>query len=1426
MSAEAPWLDAPVVDDPEPWKSAPIVEDAEQPWLSAPVVEDAPSAPAERFGSSTAPWPTTDTTVSSPTLPADDIAITQRAAAEGKPVVIVDGKPTIGEAPQNAPMSSGDQIVQGIERGLGGAALRVTEGVTRLVGASGVADALGKDVAAMDSVLPAQTTAGKVGSGVGGALALLSGGGLSGALGIAGTQAVAGGYDAAYEESLKKGNPEEIARIDAQQGAFKSVLRTVPELAAYWLLGLGAAKIAEPLVRGAGPLVKAAVTGAAATGANVATSTVLHGLHGEPLFTAEGLAMDATFGFGAHGLAVAKQAVSSEAQVREMLKSTPLESLKAAAEDPAFRKSSPYRPELIDAELASRTTNAGATPEGSPPIPEPTPSAAAPALLGGDSPSSSPGGVPTPANKGVLNSASGHAKALADVIENPAFIEHGLSGLDIPSQRVVKSSVFRAANDPEILQSIIKLIPVDVVNSLKARQLTPEMALHDEMVFSDILSGEPKNPISVPADVASSIVRNTALGVAKNGGILSDYGGPFINGLSAVGADSLHTADVTAKQSGSPQLFPLTETAATNSSRPAGQGEAPPLQSEVRPTSSGEPAKVAAEGKGAANDWTEATIPDLVEKPASVAPEKAGVTLGAVPPGFAELTKLGTLVKEGAKKVAAAITDIPAFHDFRKSVLNWSARNQKATGEVFKAAKEIAKSVPDKTRREAITNWIQAGGDAAVLADRASKSVDLKRKQGYEAALTLTPEETALAGKIRQTYDILLKRAEANGIEISEIQNYVNQIWKRQPLKEFVASSNRKLSTSIRFAKQRYYDSFFHGEQAGLKPETKDIAKLLPIYMNEVNNAIAAKQLVAELAQGKGTDGRPLVAPGGGAKTIEGADGGKAHLVFPDMRNVETRDYVKIEQPALHDWRWKGQDTEGNPIMVKSDLLVHPEVASKFKNMLGDSAIREWYRSPSENILGDIPKAAVKFLLDDAQQIAKATMLGFLSPFHQVQEGTHAVGHKVNPFGGIPKIDLTKPEQMDAAQHGLMLLPDRVSSKQFREGLDGSNRNLLANVIGLAGKPGAIIKAWADGYQNYLFHEYIPGLKLKTYEHILDRNSKRYVDELASGDVTMDQIKYLSAQQSNAAYGHLNYADIGRNPTIQHLAQVLLLAPDFLEARGRFAGQAVKGTVAKAGREQLVAIATLAVTQYVLARVLNKTADDDYHWNKPFSVIVGGREYTMRSVPEDIYKATTNTRRFITGRLSPLVGRGLLEGLSGVNYRSEPTTAAETFTNIIAGAVPLTLQPATRGLTETGKDNPVSPFEQLLGSLGLHVSRFSPVSEVYHLSKEWTEKHAKEYGLDKRRAVFPVSKYQQLRYALEDGNKEKAKSEMADLMKEEKISQGDLEQRFKQSIHHPFTGSVATDTIFKASLDERGKKIYDAAIKRRELLVERFKAFK
>lgn len=473
--------------------------------------------------------------------------------------------------------------------------------------------------------------------------------------------------------------------------------------------------------------------------------------------------------------------------------------------------------------------------------------------------------------------------------------------------------------------------------------------------------------------------------------------------------------------------------------------------------------------------------------------------------------------------------------------------------------------------------------------------------------------------------------------------------------------------------------------------------------------------------------------------------------------------------------------------------------------------------------MGTAGKRIAKFLLDDVQQTAKQTMLGFLTPFHQVQEGTHALGHRVNPFSGLEPVDLTNPAHFDAARHGLMLQPDRVSGQEFMEGVGGGSKDITANLVGLFGKPGKQIKETIfDGYRDYLFHQYIPALKLKTYNHMVERNNARYDSELKDGSVSSDQIKYLSAQQSNAAYGHLNYTDMGRNPLMQHMMHAVLLAPDFLEARARFTGQALKGATSRTGREQLAAIAVLAGSQYIVARLLNKTLDDDYHWDKPFAVVHGNREYSIRSVPGDLANLVTKTRQFIEGRLSPIVGRGTLEALSGVNYRKEPIESQQILQDLVAGSVPINLQPFLRGLSTTTKNQPVKPIEQMLGSLGIHVSRFSPITEMHGQAADWIKAHGAENGITPSNAVYPVSKYQQLRYALEDNDNDRARQEMKNLMKSSGETPDKLNKGAKASLSHPFTGSKKTDKIFKQSLDDRGKTMYDAAKKRQGMLQQRF----
>lgn len=770
-----------------------------------------------------------------------------------------------------------------------------------------------------------------------------------------------------------------------------------------------------------------------------------------------------------------------------------------------------------------------------------------------------------------------------------------------------------------------------------------------------------------------------------------------------------------------------------------------------------------------------------------------------------------------AKEVGKEVTSPERMTDYRRSVLNWSAKLQRAFGEAARIQSDIEKQVKDPIKRDAITNWIQAGGDPVKLRQQASASKDPKLAKGYEAALTLTPDELKIANDVQQRYAALERRGQRYDVLGSHKDNYVTQIWDlgKGPTG---SAMGRTLKQKFRFSKARTFPSFFAGEQADFVPKTKDISKLLPVYLHEMESVIAARELVEEMSKGKASDGRPLVAAKGVGIPTENPGGDKATLVFPKIPTEETKDYKVLQnQPALENWKWTAKDDAGNNIFLKADLALHPEAYNKLKNVLGKSAIKEWYQTPTSKVMA-IPKALVHGI-DAGVSEVKKTMLGVLSPFHQVQEATHAGGHRVNPAFNIPEIDLVRNrDQMDAAQHGLMLQPDRASESQFMEGFKQSKLISKIPALGPA----------SDWYSNYLFHQYIPGLKFKTYQSILERNNKVYAKDLAAGRVAPEDIKVLSAEQANAAFGHLNYADLGRNPTIQHIAQLGILAPDFFESRIRFAGQALKGaTGLKVGREQVLALATLALGQAALAYTAAQLTGGQWDWKRPFEMTKNGKRYTIRSVPEDIQKFMESPRQFLHNRLS-ILGKGALQYSSGVNYKGQKVTAGETTKELAQQPIPL----AARGFLGIGE---LSGMDQLAGAVGLKVGKASPRQDVMDRAHDWginsTNPKIKAEYERRQKESLPDSVYKPLRQSLESGDTGKIVKNVKDILSLEPDTAA-KEKRMKQILKEfqPFTAkdikpfatrSKENEVKFLRSLDAAGKAAYRQAIKEQ---VEQYRA--
>lgn len=979
------------------------------------------------------------------------------------------------------------------------------------------------------------------------------------------------------------------------------------------------------------------------------------------------------------------------------------------------------------------------------------------------------------------------------------------AGVELAAQvgtlKLIHSGLSRAEPKPGPMESL--------VDAEARRGMTPTQPAISETTL-DRLEAEAKSPETKTAEVVGPA---TAQAVAETKGIENAPTAQQIE--SGVQPQRIET-----ETRGIPA-----ETSPSDSVQRAAQVE--PLQGGVNAPELAVGAQGTERNQVEAPKWTTATQDlggqMLMGIPDPVATYKSAVALGKQ--AIQVLSPKAQAAANSIRQVASEVLDVRRMNDQRRAVLGWSAKLQKSFGEAASAQKEIETKVPDKVRREGITNWIQADGDTATLTARRDATTDPKLRAGYDAALNLTPDEIAVANDARAAFGALGIRGQAHDVLKSFKDNYVTQIWDLG--KGPTIGSTKTLRDKFRFSRASTFPTYFDGEQAGYTPKTKDIAKILPVYLHEMNTVIAARQLVQDLSKGVASDGRPLVSPKGVGVPVGEGGTQTATLIMPKASKADTSDYRTLEnQPALNEWKWASNDSQGNPVLLKADLALHPEAYKQMKAVLGRSAIREWYQTPT-TATAAIPKAIVKGIVD-FQGGSKRTMLGLMATFHQVQEGTHAIGHRVNPFFNIPKIDLVGDAmQVDAAKHGLMLLPDRVSGEQFMEGFRTS---------GLVSRIPAIGPI-ADWYSNYLFHQYIPGLKFKTYNAILERNMGVFDKDLAAGSIKPEDVKALSAEQTNAAYGHLNYADLARNPTMQHLAQIGLLAPDFLEARLRFAGQALKGSSgAKVGREQVIALGTLAVAQATLAWIGAKTTGGTWDEKHPFEFTKDNRRYTMRSVPEDTQRMLIDIKNiftepgkgfpFLYNRLSPVVGRGIVQGLSGRDFAGRKVTGLETAREIASSGIPLTARsiPGLDYLTGTDRPGNVSPLEQLASSLGLKVSRANPSQELFDLHQTFLKNNPDpkvRHDFEQHQRETFVSDFKPLDTALQDGNDKAAVAELKKLREthSDKAIVNRMKQLLKPQIFH---GNKAIEGQFVNSLTPEQATLYQKALEGRRDQYEKF----
>lgn len=670
---------------------------------------------------------------------------------------------------------------------------------------------------------------------------------------------------------------------------------------------------------------------------------------------------------------------------------------------------------------------------------------------------------------------------------------------------------------------------------------------------------------------------------------------------------------------------------------------------------------------------------DIHKAMADVTPERA----------WSLSDELAKKASEGADAIQAGVNKLTAnaavlrdyylnpveTGDFIKSVGKWSGDIQRTNVDTDRFVSNIKSDIPDKTRRAAVSRWINANGDEELLRNQADSSNDPKLKNIYNTALTLTPEEKVVATRVRGYFDHRLDELHAAGMMQQARENYIPQAFD-QPEKMnklFTDTYNYSMRTSPNFLKQRFYQDFFEAEQNGLMPkEMGDIGHLVSVYNKSMDSAMTAKGFLSNLRNAKAEDGRPVVGNvDGGGRTIAEPDADLHLITQRGYRSEEMEGYSTYEHPAFKDWKWVGKDSLGGNIFYQGQLMIHPDFKGRMENLFGTSPLRKY--------------AVTRGLLSMSTGAKRLLLSAIPVPFHQVQVGVHAEFHLNNPFSP-PDIDLTNPK-LNKLLDGGLVLGDDAGIGYISEGSSG-----------------------LPSYQHYLFgpNGYIARLKAGMAQSAFDANKKTYADRITAGKIDEDGIARLSAAQANNAFGGLNYKMLGRSPLMQDIFRLMVLAPDFTEARARFVGEALKPY----GSQQRRALIRGALGMYIAARVANKVFDNDYHFDKPFSLVFKGKEYALRSLPGDIYHLIDDPQSFIYHRLNPVTARAPFELLSKKDQYGRNRTASEAIMDTVQSIVPIPLQVPTEKLLDKSFRE-TSTTDSLLGAAGVNVKKYRTPAERY-----------------------------------------------------------------------------------------------------------------
>lgn len=413
--------------------------------------------------------------------------------------------------------------------------------------------------------------------------------------------------------------------------------------------------------------------------------------------------------------------------------------------------------------------------------------------------------------------------------------------------------------------------------------------------------------------------------------------------------------------------------------------------------------------------------------------------------------------------------------------------------------------------------------------------------------------------------------------------------------------------------RQRLYDTYHAGQQAGLVAPNKDFFAATADYIGRTGKQLATHDYIANLKRGRTSEGQPLAVPGG---YVDGqhvsAEGPQSYIIPEEELNrlksrgqlndlirdgkvvqnpdksftMKADDYVKT---GLYETRPIGptpippnvleeMTANGSLEALEKKGLVYKDEAGNYFNKENLYARVPIYAHP--DVADYMNKAVVPAKVESTPALnfydkltgnLKSLLLSW-SPFHKVTEALRmgesmGLSKAAKTYFMAPDVDYfnLKPEQIAAIRDGIVAAnPTGASSSHVEEGLGVEKGTVAAKSYKLFNS--ALEKLHVpESIRNYIDPQKIlndnvfgPNGTITHAKFALYDQIKPEIIEAVKADhpnwaqdKIEDEAGRKAAQFANNKFGGFNNILAGRGLASQKFLRRVLLAPDFLETTGR-----------------------------------------------------------------------------------------------------------------------------------------------------------------------------------------------------------------------------------------------------------------------------------